>query len=364
MKSGHERAHPEHQHTNTGPSGEHAGHADHRAPTGHSPHDKHAGHSVAMFRDKFWLTLLLTLPTLVWGHMLQRALGYMAPHFPGSELIPAVFGTAVFAYGGWPFLLGARREIADRLPGMMTLIALAITVAFVFSAAVFLGFPGMPLWEELATLVTIMLLGHWLEMRSISQAQGALGELAKLLPATAVRVHGAGAEEHIEEVRVDGIEIPQVRLGTAEVEGDYIRFFEQAFEWQNLTYVFYPYFWGRKSKWAARVNYTDADPLFEAFLKAGAARVVVPVRPGFETALDHYMSTGETWNGGELPAIGSDDYVPILVEISEQLGAPGNEVAQGEPWEVVIPTSLVKLRADGSLPSWHKDADGAWQPDA
>ena len=201
-------AHAHHSH--------HSHHSDHAEPVqpaqhvGHDPHvddhaahDKHAGHSVGMFRSKFWLSLLLTLPTLVWGHMLQRALGYMAPHFPGSELIPAVFGTAVFAYGGWPFLLGARREIADRLPGMMTLIALAITVAFVFSVAVFLGFPGMPLWEELATLVTIMLLGHWLEMRSISQAQGGLGELAKLLPATAVCVHGAGAEEHIEELRVE-----------------------------------------------------------------------------------------------------------------------------------------------------------------
>ncbi len=134
--------------------------------------------------------LLLTIPTLVWGHMLQTAFGYHAPMFPGATWIPAVFGTAVFVYGGWPFVQGARREIQDRLPGMMTLIALAISVAFVFSAVVTLGYPGMPLWEELATLVTIMLLGHWLEMRSISQAQGALGELAKLLPNTATRVVG------------------------------------------------------------------------------------------------------------------------------------------------------------------------------
>ncbi len=131
-----------------------------------------------MFRDKFWISLLLTLPTLVWGHMLQRALGYTAPEFPGSHWIPALFGTAVFAYGGTPFLRGAGRELKDRLPGMMTLISLALAVAFVFSAAVTLGYPGMPLWEELATLVTIMLLGHWIEMRSISQAQGAQQELA------------------------------------------------------------------------------------------------------------------------------------------------------------------------------------------
>ncbi len=184
----------------------HGAHASGRVPeTNHSAHDKHAGHSVEMFKSKFWLSLVLTLPTLVWGHMLQRALHYTAPAFPGAEWIPALFGTAVFAYGGLPFLQGARREIASRLPGMMTLIALAITVAFVFSAAVALGYPGMPLWEELATLVTIMLLGHWLEMRSISQAQGALGELAKLLPSTAVRVLGAGADERLEDVPVDAL---------------------------------------------------------------------------------------------------------------------------------------------------------------
>jgi Cu2+-exporting ATPase len=148
-----------------------------------------------MFRDKFWIALLLTLPTLVWGHMLQRAIGYSAPAFPGSRWIPAVFGFAVFAYGGVPFLRGAIGELRHRLPGMMTLISLAISVAFLFSVAVSLGFPGMPLWEELATLVTIMLLGHWIEMRSISQAQGALKELAKLLPNTAVRVTGQRTEE-------------------------------------------------------------------------------------------------------------------------------------------------------------------------
>ena len=112
---------------------------------GHADHDKHAGHSVAMFRDKFWLSLVLTVPTLIWGHMLPSALGYAPPAFPGSRWIAPVFGTAVFLYGGWPFVQGAIRELRDRLPGMMTLIALAIGVAFVFSVAVTLGFPGMPL---------------------------------------------------------------------------------------------------------------------------------------------------------------------------------------------------------------------------
>ncbi len=168
-------------------------HDDHTAmPMGH---DKHAGHSPAMFRDKFWLSLALTVPTLLWGHMLESAIGLHPPRFGGSQWIPPLFGTVVFLYGGTPFLKGAVSELRNRLPGMMTLIALAISVAFAFSVAVTAGFPGMPLWEELATLVTIMLLGHWIEMRSVAQAQGALHELAKLLPNTAVRVRGDASEE-------------------------------------------------------------------------------------------------------------------------------------------------------------------------
>ncbi len=181
-------------------------------------HNKHAGHSVAMFRDKFWLSLLMTLPTLVWGHMLQTALGYTAPQFPGATFLPPLFGTAVFMYGGLPFLRGALQEIRIRLPGMMVLIALAISVAFGFSLAVLFGFPGMPLWEELASLVTIMLLGHWLEMRSVNQAQGALGELAKLLPDKATRVSGSGAAEQVSEVLVAELrdaDILLVRPGAA-----------------------------------------------------------------------------------------------------------------------------------------------------
>jgi Cu2+-exporting ATPase len=159
----------------------------------HAAHNKHAGHSVAMFRNRFWLTLLLTIPTLIWSGMIQHWFGYTAPRFPGSAYVPAIFGTVVYFYGGWPFLEGAYRELRDRLPGMMTLISLAITVAFLYSLIVTLGIVGgMDLWWELATLVAIMLLGHWIEMRSITQAQGALNELAKLLPDTALRMDGAG----------------------------------------------------------------------------------------------------------------------------------------------------------------------------
>jgi Cu2+-exporting ATPase len=194
-------------------SGGHAGHEQHAGHDTHDGHDKHAGRSVAMFRDKFWISLLLTVPTLIWGHMLQRAFTFSPPQFPGSQWIPVVFGTAVFFYGGTTFIKGAIGELRDRAPGMMTLIALAISVAFVFSVAVTLGFPGMPLWEELATLVTIMLLGHWIEMRSINQAQGAVKELAKLLPNVATRVVG----DRLEEVPVDQLregDIVLLRPGT------------------------------------------------------------------------------------------------------------------------------------------------------
>jgi Cu2+-exporting ATPase len=138
--------------------------------------------------------------------MLPSALGVHPPSFPGARWIPPLFGTLVFLYGGRPFLDGAVRELRVRLPGMMTLIALAISVAFGFSLAVTLGFPGMPLWEELATLVTIMLLGHWIEMRSITQARGALGELAKLLPSRATRLStDAAGGERDEEVALDAL---------------------------------------------------------------------------------------------------------------------------------------------------------------
>ncbi len=166
---------------------DHPAHAGHSAGE-HADQDKHAGHSVAMFRSKFWWTLLLTVPTLIWGEMIPRVLGFTPPAVPGARWIPLVFGTSVYFYGGWVFVKGAWGEIADRKPGMMTLISLAITVAFVFSVAVALGFNAMPLWWELSSLVTIMLFGHWMEMRSVSQAQGALKELAKLLPDTATRL--------------------------------------------------------------------------------------------------------------------------------------------------------------------------------
>jgi Cu2+-exporting ATPase len=157
-------------------------------------HDRHEGHSAAMFRDRFWLSLVLTVPVLIWSADPQTWLGYAAPAFPGSALLPPVLGTVVFAYGGLVFLRGARGELADRQPGMMTLISLAVVVAFLTSWAGTLGLFEVEIWWELATLITIMLLGHWLEMRSIAQARGALHALAALLPDVAERVVGDRTE--------------------------------------------------------------------------------------------------------------------------------------------------------------------------
>jgi Cu2+-exporting ATPase len=178
----------------------HHHHEHHAAPRaggapGRAGHDQHAGHSQKMFRDKFWLSLILTVPVVFWAAHVQMIFGYTAPGFPGSAWISPVLGTAVFLYGGLVFLQGAWRELRVRLPGMMTLISLAISVAFIFSWVVQLGLiQADAIWWELATLITIMLLGHWIEMRSISQAQGALQELAKLLPDTATRVSEQGEE--------------------------------------------------------------------------------------------------------------------------------------------------------------------------
>jgi P-type Cu2+ transporter len=168
----------------------HERHGEH-GTGGHEAHDKHAGHSVAMFRDRFWLSVLLTIPVLVWSEMVQEWLGYQAPTFPLSERLPAVLGTIVFFYGGMPFLRGGIRELRDRQPGMMLLISLAILVAFVASAASEFDVLDLEFWWELALLIDVMLFGHWQEMKALGQASGALEALAALLPDDAEMIHGS-----------------------------------------------------------------------------------------------------------------------------------------------------------------------------
>ncbi len=168
-------------------------HSMHETHESHD-HDKHAGHNPEMFKKKFWLSFALTIPVLIYSQTIQGLLNFTAPTFPGSQWIPAVFGTIIFFYGGLVFLKSAKAELAARQPGMMTLISLAISVAFGYSIAVSFGLDGMDFWWELATLVTIMLLGHWLEMASVQNAQGALQELAKLLPDEAELVTRSGTK--------------------------------------------------------------------------------------------------------------------------------------------------------------------------
>src|ERR1700693_3549876 len=181
-------------------------HAGHKMSDMHGSHDRHAGHSVAMFRDKFWLSFALTIPVVFWSSDVQHWLGYSAPSFPGSRFIPAILGTIIFGYGGLVFIHGSRGELADRKPGMMTLISLAIIVAFGTSIAATFGLFEIDVWWELASLITIMILGHWLEMRAISQARGALSALAALLPDTAERITGADTESvPLSELRVGDV---------------------------------------------------------------------------------------------------------------------------------------------------------------
>ena len=155
---------------------------------------------------------------------------------------------------------------------------------------------------------------------------------------------------------------PQPDLAEADAEGKYIRFFEQAFEWEQMMFFYYPYFWGRKPNWLKRALLQDADPLFADFIKAGAARVVVPVRPGFEHAVEHFLDSGETWDGGDLPTITSPLYLSIIEEIKERDKAPATKSRRAIRGTLHLPTTLLKIRDEDALPEWKKDDQGDWVP--
>lgn len=189
------RSHREHgEHVHDG----HGGHDSHGGHDGHGAHTDHSGHE-QMFRRRFWVSLVLSIPVIVFSEFIQDVFGYTAPAFPGSTWITPVLAVVIFAYGGVPFLSMARTELQNREPGMMMLISLAITVAFVYSIASLFLEGTTPFFWELVTLIDIMLLGHWMEMRSVRQASGAPDELAKLMPDTAERVTESG---EIKEVPV------------------------------------------------------------------------------------------------------------------------------------------------------------------
>ena len=184
----------------------------HAAHEDHGGHGKHAGHHVEMFRRRFWVSLLLSVPVVVTSHMVMDWFGYELD-FAGIEWVGPVLGSVIFFWGGWPFLEGGWREAKERQPGMMLLIAMAITVAYVASMATSLDAFDLDFWWELSLLVTIMLLGHWQEMKALGQAQDALAALAALLPDEAERVGPDGQVETIaaEDLRVGDVVL--VRAG-------------------------------------------------------------------------------------------------------------------------------------------------------
>lgn len=160
----------------------------------HAAHVDHTGHEL-IFRNRFWICLALTVPVLLYSHMIQMWLGFTMPRFPGSDWIGAIFAITIFVVGGVPFLQMAAPELRNRKPGMMLLISVAITVAFVYSLIMLFIDPASGFFWEMALLIDVMLLGHWLEMRSVRQASGALDQLAKLLPDTAERIDDDGNVE-------------------------------------------------------------------------------------------------------------------------------------------------------------------------
>lgn len=185
---------------------DHSHHEHHHDNNEHQEHDKHAGHSVAMFKDKFWLSLLLTIPVLVYSEMIQHWLNITPPAFPGSQYVPFVLSTVIFFYGGMVFIRSALGELKAKLPGMMTLISLAIITAYVYSIATQFFIKGETFFWELATLVTIMLLGHWLEMASVAKAENALDAISKLLPDKAEKlVNGKPKQVLLSELKVSDL---------------------------------------------------------------------------------------------------------------------------------------------------------------
>lgn len=174
----------------------HTAHEDHAEHKDHAGRHDHTGHEL-MFRNRFWINLILSSPVIIYSQAIQSWFGYTAPQFPGSQLIIPVLSTVIYIYGGLPFLRMAPWELRERKPGMMTLISLAISVAYFYSMATIFWIIGEDFFWELVTLIDIMLLGHWLEMRSVRQASGALDALAQLMPDTAEMVMPDGRiEEH------------------------------------------------------------------------------------------------------------------------------------------------------------------------
>ena len=202
---------------------EHAGHhpakvapsarSGHGSHGGHSGHDKHEGHSPEMFRDRLWVSLILTVPILYFSEQFQEWFGYEAVSFPGRGWVNPILATVLFVYAGSVFLQGGRRELGAREPGMMTLISIAISVAYFYSVAVSLGLDGKPFYWELATLLDVMLLGHWMEMRSVQSASKALEHLAAMVPTVAHRISTDGTVVDVDVAGLSDGDVILIRPG-------------------------------------------------------------------------------------------------------------------------------------------------------
>lgn len=185
-----------------------AGHVDHSDGADHQKHADHSGHE-EMFRDRFWVSLLLSIPVLLYSATIQSWLSFSMPNFGGSQWITPLVSVIIFIYGGLPFIRMAIPEVRKRKPGMMTLITLAISVSFIYSLAALVFALGEGFFWELVTLIDVMLLGHWIEMRSVRQASSALDELAKLMPDEAERIDEKG---NVETVRLSHLRMDDVVL--------------------------------------------------------------------------------------------------------------------------------------------------------
>ncbi len=218
-----EKSHRMNVHTEVGSHAAHIAHESHAEHTSHTAHAQHVGHAAhvdhtgheEMFRKRFWVSLVLTVPVLLFSPLLQERLGFSIPEFPGSRWVGPALAFAIFFYGGTPFIRMAIPELRNRRPGMMTLISLAISVAFTYSLFALIGIPGTGFFWEMATLIDIMLLGHWIEMRSVRQASGALKELAQLMPDTAERLLPDGTTEVVPSSSLKEGDLVLVRPGTS-----------------------------------------------------------------------------------------------------------------------------------------------------
>jgi Cu2+-exporting ATPase len=202
---------------------EHEGHTEHDAHQAEEPHAEHEDHDdhvdhrghEEMFRKRFWVCLVLSIPVLLFSPAVQGFFGFSMPTFPGSQLITPVLSVVIFIYGGVPFIRMAGPEVRNRKPGMMTLITLAIGVAFVYSLAAYFFSLGPTFFWELVTLIDVMLLGHWLEMRSVRQASGALNELAKLMPDKAERIQPDGSTIEVRASELRTGDLVLIRPGSS-----------------------------------------------------------------------------------------------------------------------------------------------------